>query len=343
MRKFFLAIGVMLVSLVPAFAVTVNVSTPVPYATVTSPATVKASASSTKPITGWHIYVDNKYVYGGNSTATSISPALTLTTGTHTVAVRAWDSTGAYGTNTFQVTVNGTAPTPPPPTSNAGPVAPANARVFSKIEQMSGWGACATAACAGTNGGVYWTAQNITTPSLDGSSTEFYAGGGPYADMLHWKNLGVSLTTTKFLYDVWFYVDNMAVAGALEFDYLQVVKGKKYNFSSQCDYYYGNHWDVWDGTGKHWVHTNMPCPKFTANTWHHYKMYGEIIPSTGQTHYFNIWVDGVDSMPNSTYAYQKAENTNWPNNATVQIQEDLTSKPGNGLHQWVDKVTLSVW
>jgi len=341
MRKFLLAIGGMFISMLPAFAVTVNVASPLPYSTVASPVTVKASASSTKGITGWHIYVDNNTVYGGGAT-TSISPALTLANGTHTISVRAWDATGAYGTNTFQVTVSGTASTPPP-TTGGGPVAPSNAKVFSKIEQMTGWGACATAACAGTNGGVYWTAQNITTPSLDGSSTEFYAGGSGYADMLHWKNLHQSLTTTKFIYDLWFYVDNMNAAGALEFDYLQIVNGKKYNFSSQCDYYYGGHWDVWDGTGKHWVHTNMPCAKFAANTWHHYKMYGEIIPSTGQTHYFNIWVDGKDSIPTSNYAYQKAEGTNWPNNATVQVQQDLTKTPGNGLHQWVDKVTLSVW
>jgi hypothetical protein len=215
--------------------------------------------------------------------------------------------------------------------------------VFSKIESMTGWGQCASAACSGTNGGVLWTAQNITSPSLDGSSTEFYAGGSAYADMLHWKNLGANLSTTKFIYEVWFYVDNPNAAGAFEFDYLQINSGKKYNFSSQCDYYYGSVWDVWDGAGKHWVHTGMKCPKFTANTWHHYKMYGEIIPSTGQTHYFNIWLDGVDSIPSNTYAYQKAETTNWPNNATVQVQEDLTNNPGAGLHQWVDNVTLYVW
>lgn len=341
MRKFLLAIGGIFVSMLPAFAVTVNVSNPLPYATVTSPVTVNASASSSKAITGWHIYVDNNNVYGGPNSATSVSPSLTMANGTHTVMVRAWDSTGAYGTNTFQVTVSGSST--PPPTTNNGPTAPSNAKVFSKIENMTGWGACASAACSGTNGGVYWTNQNVTTPSLDGSSTEFYAGGKAYSDMLHWKNLGVNLGTKKFIYEVWFYVDNISTVGALEFDYLQVLSGHKYNFSSQCDYFYGSVWDVWNGTTKRWVQTNLKCPKFTPNTWHHFKLYGELDTTNGRTHYLNFWVDGVDSVPNSTYAYQKAETTSWPNNSTVQIQQDLGKYPGNGVHQWVDKVTLYAW
>jgi hypothetical protein len=87
----------------------------------------------------------------------------------------------------------------------------------------------------------------------------------------------------------------------------------------------------------------MPCPKFTANTWHHYKLYGELDTTNGRTHYLNLWIDGQDNIPNSTYAYQKAETTNWPNNSTVQIQQDLSKNPGSGLHQWVDKVTLYAW
>jgi hypothetical protein len=342
MRKFLFAIGGMLISMLPAFAVTVNVSNPIPYSTVTSPVTVNATATSTKIITGWHIYVDGKDSYGGAMATASISPSLTLATGTHTLMVRAWDSTGAYGTNTFQVTVSTS--TPPPPTTNNGPVAPSTAKVFSKIEEMSGWGACASASCSGNDGGVYWTAQFQTTPSLDGSSTEFYTGGAAYRDVLHWKNLGTNLGTTKFIYDLWFYIDNPTAVGALEFDYIQVVNGKKYNFSSQCDYYYGSVWDVWDGVNKKWVHTNLPCPnKFTAKTWHHYKLYGELLLSTGQTHYLNMWADGVDSIPNSTYAYQKAESTKWSNHYTVQIQQDLSKTPGSGLIEWVDKVTLYAW
>jgi hypothetical protein len=325
----------------PTNGVSVSVSSPTSGATVTSPATLHASASSAKPITGWHVYVDGKSVYGGSSSATSISPSLTLASGSHNIMVRAWDSTGAYGTDTFSVTVGSAAP--PPPTSGNGPTAPANAKVFSKIENMTGWGACASAACSGNDGGVYWTAQNVTSPSLDGSSTEFYTGGTAYRDVLHWKNLGANLGTTKFIYEVWFYLDSPTAWGALEFDYLQVLNGRKYNFSSQCDTYYGTVWDVWDGVNKRWVHTNLPCPKFTANTWHHYKLYGELVTATGQTHYLNMWVDGKDSVPSSTYAYQTAEKTSWPNNSTVQIQQDLSKNPGSGLHQWVDKVTLYAW
>jgi hypothetical protein len=85
-------------------SVAVNISTPLTAAAVTSPANVVASASSSHAITTWNIYVDSvsSYVQDYGS---SINANLALSPGTHSVLVRAWDSTGAYGDETITLTV----------------------------------------------------------------------------------------------------------------------------------------------------------------------------------------------------------------------------------------------
>jgi len=84
--------------------VTVTVSTPANGATVSSPVSIAASAASGHTITGWHIYVDGADRYSAGQ-VTSISTSLTMSSGTHTVIVRAWDSTGAFGDRTLTITV----------------------------------------------------------------------------------------------------------------------------------------------------------------------------------------------------------------------------------------------
>src|SRR5690348_4548366 len=84
--------------------VTVNVTAPANGATVYSPADIQAKATSAYPITGWHIYVDGTDSYSAGAT-TSISANVPMSAGTHTVVVRAWDSTGAYGSQTLNLTV----------------------------------------------------------------------------------------------------------------------------------------------------------------------------------------------------------------------------------------------
>ena len=84
--------------------VAVNVSKPANGASVNSPANIKATSSSSHPITGWIVYVDGVYKYSQDN-GSSINANLTMKAGTHSVVVRAWDSTGAYGDETVDVTV----------------------------------------------------------------------------------------------------------------------------------------------------------------------------------------------------------------------------------------------
>lgn len=85
---------------------TVTISSPTPGSNVSSPFTLRASAtpSSGKTIVGWWVYLDSKGVYNAG-TVSSISPTISASTGNHTLVVRAWDSSGAYGDQTMTVTV----------------------------------------------------------------------------------------------------------------------------------------------------------------------------------------------------------------------------------------------
>jgi hypothetical protein len=76
-----------------AAIVGVTVCSPTPGATVTSPVRVTAAAkSAVGPITAMRIYVDNVSVYAIN--AAGIDTTLAISSGTHSMVVQAWDSTG---------------------------------------------------------------------------------------------------------------------------------------------------------------------------------------------------------------------------------------------------------
>jgi acid phosphatase len=84
----------------------VAVGSPASGATVGPSLAIQASAVPTvnHAITGWYVYVDDAPVYDAESVA-AINPVLSMSLGTHTVLVRAWDSSGAFGDRSFSVTV----------------------------------------------------------------------------------------------------------------------------------------------------------------------------------------------------------------------------------------------
>ena len=84
--------------------VAVNVSTPLNDASVSSPVTIQAAALSANTITGWVVYIDSMNAFQQNNSS-SINVNLPMGFGWHDVLVRAWDSTGAYGDQTINLTV----------------------------------------------------------------------------------------------------------------------------------------------------------------------------------------------------------------------------------------------
>ena len=335
MRKLIVIVSTLLTMAATSFAgVVVSLKSPQPGSTAASPVLFTASASSSYPITGWHIYIDSVNVFGANNTA-SISSYVAAAAGTHQVVIRAWDSTGAYGSVSEQITVgNAAGPISPLPTP------PPTATVFSKLEDASGWGSCDAGNCAGGSGaGAYWMAQFQTTPSLDGSSTEFF-NSGVSANALWWKKLGAADWATNLLWDFYFQVDNASLTAtqALEFDSFQFVGGYNYMIGSQCNYAAAV-WDVWNENAGHWVHTAIACPKFSPGVWHHIQWYVQRVPNTTNYQYVTLVVDGQAHAVNTTYP---AKYNGWADNIGVQYQLDVNAT-GGGYHEWVDKSTLTIW
>jgi hypothetical protein len=78
-----------------ATVVGVTVCSPAPGATLASPVHVTAAAKSAAgPITAMRIYVDNVSVYAVNAAA--IDTSVAVSSGTRSMVVQAWDSTGAF-------------------------------------------------------------------------------------------------------------------------------------------------------------------------------------------------------------------------------------------------------
>jgi phosphatidylinositol-3-phosphatase len=89
----------------------VLVTSPANGATASSPVTIDAAAYPTvgHVITGWQVYVDSVDKYSGGA-VNSISPKIAMSNGTHTIVVRAWDSSGAWGNWDFSLTVSAQQP-----------------------------------------------------------------------------------------------------------------------------------------------------------------------------------------------------------------------------------------
>lgn len=83
----------------------VTLSAPSNGATLSSPVSIQASATSAHTITGWQVYDNGTSVFSAGQ-VNSISTSLTLASGSHILVARAWDSTGIFGDQTVSITVN---------------------------------------------------------------------------------------------------------------------------------------------------------------------------------------------------------------------------------------------
>lgn len=305
----------------------VSVSAPANGATVSSPMQVVASATAPNPIVAMRIYLDNVSVFAINANSLNTTVSAT-TTGSHLLVVQAWDSTGVVYKQPLNVTVSSvTSPIPP------------NATTFSQIEDLSGWQNCTVCAGAGGNGtpATFSMTQNQGSPSLDGSSTKFSIGGStPYSDALWWKQLGANNAVTNFRYDLDFYLTTPQYAQALEFDVNQSNGAHKFIFGTQCNIKDGGVWDVWTGTGGHWLHTGIACSAPAAFTWHH--LTWEFQRSDTQATFIALTLDGVKHYVNMTFD-QIPSSVN-EINVAFQMDGDFAQ---HAYSTWLDNVTLSYW
>lgn len=209
---------------------------------------------------------------------------------------------------------------------------------FSNIQNMVKWDSCDICSGAGGAGGttVYWQARFQTSPSLSGSSSQFYYGGGTaYTSALFWEQLGSYPSYSHFNYELDFYLKDATVPQALEFDVNQGLNGQKYVFGTECNLRgtYAGYWRVWDAN-LHWQNTGVACVGITSKTWHHLKW--EFARTTGgHTHFIAVTVDGVRRLVDKYYSplASSAKELN------VAVQTD-GNKYGNSFSVWLDNVKL---
>jgi Big-like domain-containing protein len=316
----------------------VSVSSPGDGAAVGSPFQVVASASAANPISAMRIYLDGNSMYTVNSN--QLNTSITAANGSHSLIVQAWDTTGAVYKQALTVSVGSTTTTTTTsttPTSTSS--APSNATVISGIQTMSPWDSCTVCAGAGGNGTVatFGYTQGVASPSLSGTSMEFYLGGStPYSDAIWWRQLGANNSATHFQYDLDFYLTNPQFAEALEFDVNQSIGNTKFIFGTQCGVISDGQWDVWDTLGGHWRPTGIPCAMPAAYQWHH--LTWEFYRDNTYTYYVAVTLDGVKHYVNAQYQ-AKPWSAN-EINVAFQMDGDYAQHAYNA---WLDNVTLRYW
>jgi hypothetical protein len=334
----------------PSNAMTVVLQSP-SLGTVGTPIPIQASASSPNGISGWVVYADDKAAVTLNNSSNSLSTSLPLAAGAHIFYVRVWDAGGtnfvtsptlAVNVDGTQATVSAAGSTPPIPSAPAPgplPAVPGSAEVFDSIQNSDGWQSCSGCA-GGSPTSNFWTAASQSSPSLSGSSREFFIGGQAFSNAL-WYDKVVSGHSgiAHFLWDFWVRFDSTSSAHAhsAEYDIWQVINGQEFMMGSQCNFENGV-WDVWDSKNFAWKPTSVGCKRFSPDTWHHIQWYIERWGSN-QYHYGVLVVDG------NAHPLDRAFNTNSvgrEDSVGVQFQLDQ-DKSGTPLHEWVDNVKLSIW
>ena len=108
---------------------------------------------------------------------------------------------------------------------------------------------------------------------------------------------------------------------------------------TECSYGSGK-WDVWDDEQFVWVHTKIPCTKFSPDAWHHIQLNATADHATHKYTFQSIVVDG--HVHNLGMTFRAKYKPGWSDNLGVQYQLDVNPK-STGYHVWTDKSTLKVW
>lgn len=312
----------------------VSVSSPTSGATSGSPVHFVASATSScsKGVAAMGIYTaPGVLAYKVNGA--SLNTSLNMSNGTYNVVVQDWDNCGSFAKAPLTLTVNGS-------TGGGG-------KVFANLQKSGGWtgyallppsfGICGGCTPGGSNVSWSWN-QGVSSPSVDGISTKAAYNGGytQWADIL-WNNhligdfssQGLPDTSKtlapslhNFTYDVYFWVGNVSVSQALEFDINQFVNGKSYIWGHECRIAGGHQWDTWSNPGQHWVPSVDVNGKAVAcnpvsNAWNHVTINVQRT-SDGHLLFHTITLNGQTATLNR---YDTPTNTNWYG-ITVNYQMD---------------------
>jgi hypothetical protein len=210
---------------------------------------------------------------------------------------------------------------------------------LSNLDGKSGWNSCSQ--CAGTSGaGTYanhWFKQGVSSPSIDGSSMQFFLGGtNNYSNAYWWKPVAYGTTARNFVYSFYYFLKDSKAPQALEFEVNQGINSKKYIFGTQCGFM-SKVWRVYDAYNHRWVATSIPCSSTAAYKWHHVVLEFHRT-STGKAEFVTISINGQKYYLNRTYS-PKASNLRSVN---VAFQMDGNQNQTD-YSTWIDKMGLKYW
>jgi hypothetical protein len=306
-----------------------TISSPSNAGTVTSPATVIASASPTNPIFFMRVYVDQLAVYF--TFTNSINTQIFMTPGLHTLEVMAEDNQGYIAATILNITVSSQ-----------------SQATLTAIQTLPGWQSCSALfpagsgrdgqiCAAGLGTAVSTMTENQSTPAMDGKSAKFSMGGPtPYSNMLYFNPVAGGNSVSHFTYDLYFYIDNPDAAQALEFDINQTFGGNRWVWGSECNFNGSGKWDIWnDVTG--WQPTQFDCTPFPANTWIHLVWSVERVGD--QVHYISLTV-GDQTYNVDTYYPNQPDWTLEEIDVAFQMDGNYEQQPYN---VWLDEVNLTAY
>ena len=309
------------------------ISSPTDGATVTSPATVVASATPKNPIFFMRVFVDTLAVYF--TFTNSINAQIWMSPGKHQLEVMAEDNQGYISATILNITVTSQSQT-----------------TVSSIQALPGWQSCSATfpAGSGRDGQIcaagLGTADstmtaNQTSPAMDGKSAKFSMGTGitpacpnAYCNMLYFNAIGGGDSVSKFTYDLYFYIDNPNASQALEFDINQTFGGNRWVWGSECNFNGSGKWDIWDDING-WKPTSIDCKPFQANTWIHLVWKVERVGS--QVHYITLTV-GDQTYNVDTYYPNQPDWTLEEIDVAFQMDGNFQEQPYN---VWLDQVNLT--
>ncbi|MGC2745313.1 MAG: hypothetical protein WA672_19255 [Candidatus Angelobacter sp.] len=223
------------------------------------------------------------------------------------------------------------------PATASATTLPATAQTIQGIQNLTGWQTC-FGSCTVTPMANFSLTQHIASPSVSGSSTKYslLSGTKPWGAALWFKTLGAHNSATHFLFDLYYYVDNPAVAQALEFYVTQNANGARYNIGAQCDVA-AHSWRMWDNIGHRWVGSAAICPTPAAKTWNHVVFEFQRQPG-GNEIFTAVTLNGKRSLVNLSMQHTPSSNSG----LDVAYQSD-SNHVGAPYSVWLDKVNLTYW
>jgi Phosphoesterase family len=167
----------------------VIIRSPANGASLNSPVAIQASAYPTEGhvITGWWVYVDSASTYNAGA-ASAIDPTIKMSSGVHTIVVRAWDSSGAFGDQTITLMTVNTGVTVSSPITGGTYTSPVH---------FAGSAATGTCAAGIASMGIY-TAPGQLAYVQNGAAldTQLPLSPGTYNTVVQaWDNCGGALKT----------------------------------------------------------------------------------------------------------------------------------------------------